>query len=170
MKHFRYIIILGTFFCLLSSCKKQSSKNLDDEITFNNISRTGENGIPLAEPDSDDWIFHASKDTEQEIFYSLANTTYNCQSISDSLISIGPAYPNPCINYFTLYINNPSQAAIDIRLVDKEFKVIKSIDSTRNNSIIFDVTTFAKNNIHRVYYRVKVKDCFWIGYGDVLIN
>jgi hypothetical protein len=162
MKKFAAILILCV---LVSYCKDDNSDTaVESKIYFTGLEQTDYNGY-LITIDSTDWGF---KDIWLEQESALFNTHYgsNCvQSLNDQVI----AYPNPCNGVFYLSFQKSDATAINLRLVDQDFKVLLSMDTLNNSNIAVATSSFVKDTV-RLYYRFIENNCEFRGHGDILIK
>jgi hypothetical protein len=137
----------------------------DPKITFQGIVERDARGMPYTE-DPDDWkLTDTWVEQELKLFGISLNT--NCK-LPESYGII--AYPNPLIDQFVLHVNKPDSVRMAIRIVDKNFKTLMSIDSMFATMTKIDVSDFGMADTVRVYYKFLDGSCEFRGHGDLVIK
>ena len=155
------------FTVLFLSCVKDNNENTSDKIVFEGITSTDYNGAIIS-VDVTDWCFQDDWSVlETSLFTDEKELTCNLDDFNYQIIS----YPNPCNGTFYLNLLKPEDSMLAIRVVDKNFNVLVSLDSIYVSSLAFDLTSLNfSNEIVRVYYKVFGEDCELRGHGDIKIN
>lgn len=152
------------------SCKKEQQPDTPvGKIEFKGITMVDENGQALSSPDPDDWAWDATwRKEEKELFPGLENVP-SCYP--DEEIKVFPAYANPCNSSFTLTLNHEAETYWLFRLVDKDFNVLRLVDSVPfelgYNSIAFQLGEIPNDTL-RLYYMAARQGCVFRGHGDIL--
>jgi len=158
MKQTTTIIIFSAFLILTTiySCTKYSFK----EYTY-----TDNNGSMTGQIDKTDWNFNDEWTKQEE---NLFDTNYDlgCKIYNNYNII---AYPNPNSGYFNLEFNADSLTNIEIVLVNKSFKKLKTEKLKSIHSIRFNISEY-KSGMYRVYYKFIRGNCEFRGHGDILKN
>ncbi len=160
----RLLAIFALIAICLVGCKDE------DEDGFKGITETDENNRTLGPFDNSDWNFGSSTTKVRSLFYGIAGINYNCTKLPDSILNIQTAYPNPTQKQFIFPLTNPLKYPLDLRLVNNKYQTLVKIDSVTSDAVALDVSTLPQNKIYRLYYRVLVDSCAFIGYGDVEVK
>jgi len=159
-----FAVIITTLFI---SCVKEST----DNIAFTGITKTDEQGFIISK-DTTDWRFtDIWKDKEINLFTSQNSS--NCQKTFDYKIIV---FPNPNKGYFFINTKMPNSSMAEFRLVDEKFNKIISLDSIVTSDtfnfkdILFDVRSFNKKGMLRLYYKIIEDNCEFRGHGDILVE
>lgn len=151
---------------LISSCKeKADNPRAESKIYFTGLTQTDNIGWPIT-VDSTDW---KTNDTwvkqEADLFTSTYQT--DCIQAFDNKIY---QYPNPCSGTFILSFSKPETTRLELRLVDKNFKLVFSVDSIIGNTVQFNANAFGIKDTLRLYYKFIENNCEFRGHGDILIK
>lgn len=152
-------ILVFTLLIGISSCVKNPLS-----ISFDGITRTDNYGVVLSN-DPTDWTFD---DTWRQKEADLFTSSYKkgCAPAGNNKII---AYPNPCSGVFQLSVQMPAAGRLELRLVDKNFRVLASSDSISNQTIGLQVGNGVKGTV-RLYYKLIDGDCEYRGHGDILVQ
>lgn len=159
MKYLAVILAL-----LLTACKKD--KDRESKIYFTGIVSVDQNGNLISRDDSTDWRFNDVW-TKQESNLFTQNYTSNCTTALQQGIT---AYPNPSNGYIRLYFIKADNTKVAFRLVDENFKVLVSNDTTTAAAIALDITSLHIKDTVRLYYKFIENNCESRGHGDILIQ
>ncbi|MBK7227067.1 MAG: hypothetical protein WBB17_08160 [Saprospiraceae bacterium] len=157
------------FTSLFISCEKE--KESEDKISFTGITKTDEQGFVISE-DTTDWKFN-DKWIDEEINLFASQYNRNCQKTFDYKIIV---FSNPNKGKFLINTKMPNTAMTEFRLVDKKFNKIISLDSIvtsdtfNSKDIAFNVNSFNKKGMLRLYYKIIENNCEFQGHGDILVE
>lgn len=160
------ILIVSGF---IISCEddKNNTNPKSDAIVFEGITVTDSLG-KVTKNDPTDWkLTDIWTDKEDSLF---SEKKVNSCNTGDFSYSISP-YPNPCGDRFNLHISKPAETRLAFRIVDRNYKVLLSLDSVFVNGLAIDVKDFnITNDTVRIYYKFLGLDCELKGHGDILIK
>ena len=145
------------FTSLFISCEKE--KESENKISFTGITKT-------------DWKFN-DKWIDEEINLFASQYNRNCQKTFDYKIIV---FSNPNKGKFLINTKMPNTAMTEFRLVDKKFNKIISLDSIvtsdtfNSKDIAFNVNSFNKKGMLRLYYKIIENNCEFQGHGDILVE
>ncbi len=181
----KYLTAITAAALLLLACKKDPSKEAlpaDKPVYFTGITYITENAQILIE-DTTDW---RTDDVWTEKEANLFGKKYNTNCLADHINEkekVGQsanetadlrnfiiAYPNPNQGILALNADYPDSTQVELRLVDKKFKILFSLDSLPKGQIIFDLTYLNLNDTVRFYYRFIKNNCEQRGHGDILFQ
>jgi hypothetical protein len=153
---------------LAMSCKK--------DISIIGFTMTDALGNVMSAEDPGDWTFDDSwKQKETDIFDDIASG--NLSGSSAGTITMYPAFPNPCTNYFNLHINSSTKCVMRIAIVNKDRNKLASdavaVNSGGNTySLPVSGEDFKSGTLYRVYYVFDAEGhmMFKKGHGDIMIQ
>jgi hypothetical protein len=171
-------LLLSTI--LITECKKDENK-----VVVSGITETDATGNSLGTVDPTDWkIGDLWTDKEEALFHSLELTSAQAYlktgtpadtSATTNTIKVTPAYPNPfkTIIAFTV-TNNISSGKFEYVIVNTDLTVLKSgvansfeVGTTSWAFDLSDNSTFAPNNLYRMYYKFVIGNVVFRGHGDI---
>lgn len=164
-------IILGTGAC--EKEREEPATEASPMIQFGGVTLTDSNGIPLSNPDPDDWRLNVEwNDHEGKLFDGKAKDL--CSEGEKAFIAV---FPNPASNLFGLTLGNMKDAfQINLRIVDRNYQAIKSYGPINLNegaiqNLLFNIEDIGiTNDTVRLYYRLDFGNCEYRGYGDIIIR
>jgi len=152
---------------LIFSCNNEDAVEPVDDIIFTGITERDETGAKITN-DSTDWqLIENWQAKEEALFEEAFSTVCDTAGYGYSIL----AYPNPCQDMITLRITKPTDSRVSFRIVDKDFNVVFSRDTTDAISIFLNTGAFnLAGDTARIYYKFIKQDCELKGHGDVAIN
>ncbi|MDR6193880.1 hypothetical protein [Siphonobacter sp. SORGH_AS_0500] len=164
MKKLTHLLVFAT----LLACNKDPEPEKEEtpkKIYFTGITESNDVGI-IARRDTTDWRFNDTWVEQEAKLFPTAGEASCTQAHNHNIF----AFPNPNKGLIKLNITKLQATQVQIRLVDKEFKVILSRDSIPNGINIFDLTASAPKDTLRLYYKFIDGSCVYKGHGDILVN
>jgi hypothetical protein len=159
------IIIALAIICSSLSCNTNS--NIPD---FTQITETNINGEPSqgGSIDVTDWKLNDVFSNDENALFGNVNTLSNCSVVSTEQV-IG--FPNASNGIFILNSNLSNVLSAEIRIVDKNFNLLKFISSSSALQLVnFDLSNLvASGDYIRVYYKFISASCEYRGHGDIKI-
>jgi hypothetical protein len=142
------LIILTLLLC----CEKNNNKV--SKIEFKNITYRDIYGAIAGQTDTTDWRFDDRWLSKENELFTSTLLIKSCDHNDNFKIY---AYPNPCEGIFNIHIEKDENSILLYRLVDSDFNIIISSDST---------------TIYRLYYQLLNinNECIYKGHGDIMIN
>lgn len=141
------------FKCRVDDSGNQICGNTSFFPVFSDYTSTDILGIQTGLYDSTDWV----NDTnwlicEENLFPQFQNLTKGFEKYSN--IQISPAFPNPTNSSIIFNYSKESDVRFSFRIVNKNLKIIRSLDSIYNNSVLINVkdVVSASDKIVRIYY------------------
>jgi hypothetical protein len=159
MKKYLFLIVIPL---LIGSCKENAT---EEPVIFSGISVYDEFGVLISE-DTTDWqLLDRWQSVEKQLFdeqMPFCDTTGGGFSVF--------AYPNPCSEMLVLDFTQPGSHLISLRLVDQDFNVLYSKDTTVSNSWILNPEYLTFNgDMIRLYYKFSDENCEFRGHGDIRV-
>ena len=111
----------------LTACVKENKDAVSDKIYFKGITKRNDMG-ELISNDTSDCRFDDKWSTKEDNLFSV-----KYKSSDQKCTTVIGLYPNPIQDIFRLYLTNPAQSRLSVRLVNKDFKVIFKNDSIFNS-------------------------------------
>ena len=161
-KIMRKIFILFALLISFFSCKEQD----EEPVIFSGITERDEFGVMYSE-DSTDWqLFDHWNSTEKALFENSKRDFCDTTEGEFSVI----VYPNPCSNMLIINFMQSGTKQISLRLVDQDFNVLFSKDTTISSSLFINPGYLAFNgDLIRLYYKFSSDDCELRGHGDIRV-
>ena len=168
----RKINFVKTFFIItltliLFNCKnnKEDIQVAKNRIKFNTIKITDRTGVQL------------KKDTNNSRFDDIW-TSFEESLFSRHYPQNGPTenytfsnFPNPTTSETVLnYMGHDSLTVVDLRIVDKYYKEIVSLDSITDNLLFLDLSKKVQKDTIRIYYKFIKGNLEYRGHNDVIIE
>ncbi len=137
------------------------------DIQISGISETDDTGNAIYPPDTTDWRFDDTFPVAVEQLFDPINNGVTATTIPMGMF-LGVA-PNPATGIQSYYLQIDSTQYIDMRLVDRELKVIVQLDSLRKSSHFVDLSGpgIENDTLYRWYYKVYGNGNVYRGHGDV---
>jgi hypothetical protein len=163
-------IVAGAFAALVVMCCISSCNKANKFPDFTQITETSINGA-LAQGgtvDATDWKLNDVFTDDENALFGGASNLGTCALIPNEQI-IG--YPNANNGYFVLSSNISNAIFVEIRIVDKNFNVLRSITNSASvQSYNFLLGGLVANGDYvRVYYKFITPTCEYKGHGDLKI-
>lgn len=158
----KYLFLLAIIL-ISGSCKEHET---EDPVVFSGITVRNEFGDILSS-DSTDWqLFDQWVSKEKVLFENNINAF--CDTSVGSF-SVG-VYPNPCTDLVIINFTRPEDYRISVRLVDQEFNVLLSEDTTISTSWMINpgLLNF-EGDLIRLYYKISSEGCELRGHGDIQV-
>lgn len=158
------IILLLTLFTI--GCKKKSDSTappVTPTINFRGMTWFDNFGNIMYYHDSTDWTISDKWNATESGLFSKSYST-NCTPQFKYRFS---PYPNPFHDFFYLSINQSPTAKCEMKIVDKHYHIILSVDSVQKSTTI-QSPAFANKDTLRIYYRFLDGQCEYRGHGDIL--
>jgi len=152
---------------ILFSCTKENSDSSANAIIyFSGITKRDIQGTLMTSPDTTDWRFDDKWTSKEENLFSLKNQVSN-QECTASII----VYPNPFQELLIIQLSQiPSSSRLEIRLVNKDFKIIVASDSIVG-SVMLKPPDISEYDTLRLYYKlIDSSNYEYRGHGDILIQ
>jgi hypothetical protein len=152
---------------LIISCESNNDSDSKEKINFNGITTTDDFGIILT-GDPTDWKLNDVWNLkERSLFAEKRNSTCTSNIVDYSII----AFPNPCADIINLDLNFPTGFAITLRIVDRYYNSLLSLDNNTSKELSIRVSDFnIANDTIRIYYKFLGTDCELNGHGDIKIK
>lgn len=168
MKYSTLLLIGSLLSIILPGCKDQSSVE-EESITFVGLKYFDEVGNPIGADANDDgdWLIGDTWQSQESDLFESSLAMVNCETSETYYLG---HYPNPCGEVVNLYINQPSNSEVDIRIVDKALATLISLDAISTNTLAINTGALGILDTVRVYYKFKQGDCEYRGHGDILIQ
>ena len=168
MKIFFPLQMLSVFFI---SCKKENTET-PSTIQFNGITPTDVDGNFIGQKDTTDWGFQMNW---EERAFAFFNDERRPGCDNSEAYEAYAATPNPTPDEINLGFWLLDSSDLEIRIVDKNFNLLKSIDFTNAlginyNSVTIDLSDIELKDTVRLYYKIIDEDCELRGSGVVVIQ
>lgn len=146
------------------SCKDDEAKGL---ITISGITKLDAEANPIGSNDITDWKFTDSWSIGEENLFDRNNSSNTATEITaphSSVIVLG--YPNPAKSLIFFAFQLEKNMYYDLRIVDKNLNIKVEMDSVKHGVITLRDSSFIKNELYRVYYKIHSDNKIYRGHGD----
>lgn len=159
------IFILITI--LIISCESNKNDEKKEIIIFNGFTSTDDFGNILTSDPTDWKLTDVWNLKESSLFAEKRNSTCTSNILDYSII----AFPNPCADIINLDLNFPTGFAITLRIVDRYYNSLLSLDNITSKNLSILVSDFnITNDTIRIYYKFLGVNCELNGHGDIKIE
>jgi len=160
--------LLSLFFVSIfffSSCDEET--NSTDVVIFKGITTTDFQGVVIS-ADPDDWKLYEHWINKESALFNEKYVNV-CDTINNQYAAI--SFPNPCNGAFILHFDKPDSCRLAYRLVDKNFKVLRTNDSVYADLLYINLLSDSlPAGIVRMYYKFYGQGCELRGHGDIQIE
>jgi hypothetical protein len=139
MRKFPYLLLL--FVC--SHCKKA---DLPLVPAFSGVTVTDNIGVKLSDNPTD-WTFTDNWSSKEA---GLFQSSYPLSCTPSTTLGI-TAYPNRSNGIFSLELTKPTTGRLEIRLVDKNFKILFINDAITSTAVQLNASNFGIKGLVRLY-------------------
>ena len=144
-----------------------------DQIRFGGIYATDVNGLLLGNGDPTEWQLLDEWEDQIADFFADGQTNLCSDTTNNQTF---PAFPNPGVDEISLQFNLKDSADLELRIVNRDYQVLKEIAVTGVFSSGFNQLRLnldelnVSNDTVRVYYKIIRPDCELRGHGDIAIQ